>query len=100
MSPAPLPLAEAQRRNRKPGRPPGAARLGEQAATSAVATGPRRLLDVRGVAAYLSVSVRTVHEWKAAGHLRPVTLPLSGGRDLAKLLFDVADVDAFVDANK
>jgi hypothetical protein len=99
VNPGPLALAEAQRRNGRPGRPPGKASLAEQAAT-AVSTGNRRLLDVRGVAAYLSVSVRIVHELRAAGHLRPVTLPLSGGRELVKLLFDVVDVDTFINASK
>jgi hypothetical protein len=96
MPPAPLPLASAAERIRKPpGRPP----LADQAA-AAVPTGTRRLLDIRGVAEYLSVSVRVAHELRAAGHLHPIRLPLGGGRELTKLLFDVTDVDAFVDANK
>lgn len=99
MTPAPLPLAGAAERIRKPHGRPRTSPLAEQAAI-AVSAGGRRLLDVRGVSAYLSVSVRIVHELRAAGHLRPVRLPLSGGRDLGKLLFDVADVDAFVDVNK
>jgi hypothetical protein len=48
----------------------------------------------------MSVSVRIVHELRAAGHLIPVVLPRAGGRELGKLLFDRADVDAFIDANK
>jgi hypothetical protein len=88
-----LTLAAAQERLGKPGRP-------RKQAAAAVSTPNRRLFDVREVSHYLSVSVRIVHELRAAGHLRPVTLPLGGGRELKKLLFDVADVDAFVDANK
>jgi hypothetical protein len=97
--PAPLPLASAAERIRKP---PGRSRslpLADQAA-AAVTTSARRLLDVRGVAAYLSVSVRIVHELRAAGHLKPITLPLADGRALGKLLFEKSDVDKFVDANK
>lgn len=65
-----------------------------------MSVGGRRLLDVRGVSTYMSVSVRIVHELRAAGHLIPVVLPRAGGRELGKLLFDRADVDAFIDANK
>lgn len=99
MSAAPLPLASAAERIRKPHGRPRTAPLADQA-VAAVSTGTRRLLAVGGVAEYLSVSVRIVHELRAAGHLRPVALPLSGGRVLAKLLFDVADVDALINANK
>ena len=64
-----------------------------------MSTEPRRLLDVHASARYLGdVSVRVVHELRAAGHLRPVRLPLAGDRELRKLLFDVRDLDAFIEA--
>jgi hypothetical protein len=97
------PLASAAERLRKPpGRPPRKPALAEQAATAVAAggVGGRRLLDVHGVSEYLSVCPRIVHGLRAAGHLRPVTLPLAGDRVLGKLLFERADVDAFVDRNK
>jgi hypothetical protein len=57
-----------------------------------------RLLDLRGSAAYLSVSTWTVRDLEAAGILRRVRLPLPGGRELRRLLFDVADLNVYVDA--
>ena len=95
-----LALAAAQERLGKRGRP-RKPRLEQQAvAAVVVSTHGRRLLDVDGVAFYLSVSPRIVRELKAAGHLRPVTLPLGAGRDLRKLLFDTADVNAFINAQR
>ncbi|MBZ5590569.1 MAG: helix-turn-helix domain-containing protein [Acidobacteriia bacterium] len=91
-------LTAAQERLGKPGRPRRAP-LAEQAV--AMSTEPRRLLDVHASARYLGdVSVRVVHELRAAGHLRPVRLPLAGDRELRKLLFDVRDLDAFIEASK
>ena len=98
MSANPLPLAAAQRRNCQPGRPRKAPL--EERAAAAVSTEGRRLLDVEGVAFYLSVSPRIVRELKAAGHLRPVVLPLGTGRELRKLLFDIVDVAAFIERSK
>lgn len=60
---------------------------------SAALPGPR-LLDVRETARYLGVSVRTVHTWRASGALQPVKLPTH------KLLFDLCDLDAFIEAHK
>lgn len=95
---APLALAAAQERLRKPGRPRKAS-LDQQAA-SAVSTEAKRLLGVRAVAVYLGIGVRKVHDLRAAGHLRPVKLPLASGDDLRRLLFDKMDVDAFINLNK
>lgn len=98
MTPA-LPVAGAAERLRKPPGRPRKATLEQQAASAVSADAPR-LLGVRAVATYLGIGVRKVHELRAAGHLRPVTLPLAGGADLRRLLFDKMDLDAFIDGNK
>jgi hypothetical protein len=90
----------ATRLRRPPGRPRSKPSLEEQAVAALSPAAPR-LLDVAGAAAYLGgISPRTVHELRAAGHLRPVRLPLAGDRELRKLLFDRLDLDAFIEASK
>lgn len=72
-----------------------------------------RLLDVAGSAFYLSVGVQTVRDWVEDGLLEPVPVPGAalrekggriiarpGKRRMAKLLFDVRDLDRFIDELK
>jgi Helix-turn-helix domain len=59
-----------------------------------------RLLDLEAAARYLGVSPWTVRDLEAAGVLRRVRVPLSGGRELRKLLFDKADLDRLIEAWK
>jgi hypothetical protein len=54
------------------------------------------LLDLGGTAAYLSVSPWTVRDLEAAGILARVRVPLPGGGELRKLLFDRTDLDELV----
>ena len=61
---------------------------------------PGRLFDVGRAAAYLSVSPWTVRDLEAAGTIKPVRVPLPGGRELRKLLFDKADLDALIETWK
>ncbi len=102
MTPAALPLVDAQRRLGRPGRPkktvteaPGRPRktLAEQAA-DAVAIGPR-LLDLRGAAAYLSISVWTVRGLVDSGVLPRVRLAA-----LRRVLVDRQDLDRLVSVSK
>jgi excisionase family DNA binding protein len=59
-----------------------------------------RLLDLEAAAAYLGVSPSTIRDLEAAGVLPRVRVPLPGGRELRKLLFDKADLDQLIDAWK
>lgn len=59
-----------------------------------------RLLDLTATAQYLGVSPWTVRDLEAARALKRVSIPLPGGRDLRKLLFDRVELDALVDAWK
>jgi hypothetical protein len=75
--------------------------------TGATATIFPRLLDVRRASAYLSVSCWTLRDWHAGGLIEAVDLPglraREGGRPkqrLRRLLFDVRDLDTFVDSLK
>jgi hypothetical protein len=58
------------------------------------------LLDLELAAAYLGVSPWTVRDLEAAGVLPRVRVPLPGGRELRKLLFDKADLDRLIEAWK
>jgi Helix-turn-helix domain len=94
---------------RRPGRPRKAS-AGHTAGTTAGGDSERgtvipfplipRLLDLEAAAAYLGVSPWTVRDLEAAGVLPRVRVPLPGGRDLRKLLFDRADLDRLIDAWK
>jgi hypothetical protein len=89
-----LPLAEAQRRLGKPGRPrtaPPPDNVGAQAV---------RLLGLRDAARYLGVSERTARELDAAGVLRRVRIPAPSGAEVRRLLYDRADLDALIEAWK
>ena len=59
-----------------------------------------RLLDLGTTAAYLGVSSWTVRDLEAAGTLQRVRVPVAGGGDLRKLLFDRQDLDRLVEAWK
>ena len=61
---------------------------------------PGRLFDIDRAAAYLSVSPWTVRDLEAAGTIKRVRVPLPGGRELRKLLFDKADLDALIETWK
>ena len=61
---------------------------------------PGRLFDIDRAAAYLGVSPWTVRDLEAAGTIKRVRVPLSGGRELRKLLFDKADLDALIETWK
>jgi hypothetical protein len=99
VSPDPLPLADAQARLGRPGRPrKPKPTLGEQ--IEELVAPAARLLGVRATAAYMGIGVRLVYELRAGGLLQPVSLPRGGGRQITKLLFDRRDLDAFIDANK
>jgi len=58
-----------------------------------------RLLDLAAAACYLSVSPWVVRDLEHAGKLRRVRLDL-GKRDVRRVLYDVADLDALVDNSK
>jgi hypothetical protein len=74
----------------------------EDEARGACASRPleARLLGLAQTAHYLGISVWTVRDLEANGTLRRVAIPLAGGRDLRKLLFDRTDLDRLVDAWK
>ena len=59
-----------------------------------------RLLDLAQTAQYLGISAWTVRDLEANGTLRRVSIPVAGGRELRKLLFDRTDLDRLVDAWK
>ena len=59
-----------------------------------------RLLDLGATAAYLSVSLWSVRDLEAAGTLKRVRVPVAGGGDLRKLLFDREDLDRLIDGWK
>ena len=61
-----------------------------------------RLVDVKGAAFHLSVSTWTIRAYVEQGKLTPVRLPAVRGvkADCRRLLFDVRDLDAFVDRLK
>jgi hypothetical protein len=55
-----------------------------------------RLLDLEAAATYLSVSPWTIRDLEAKGVLPRVRVPLPGGGELRKLLFDKADLDRLI----
>jgi hypothetical protein len=58
-----------------------------------------RLLGLEDAARYLgALSVWTVRDLIAAGKLTPVRLPGPRGEDLRRILLDIHDLDALVDA--
>src|SRR5262245_13514691 len=59
-----------------------------------------RLLDDRAAGRYLGVSRWTVRDLEAGGFLPRVRLPLPGGRDLRRLLYDRNDLDRLIERSK
>lgn len=57
---------------------------------------PLRLLDLADAGRYLGVSPWTIRDLEAAGTLKRVTIPI-GSKELRKILFDRADLDALID---
>jgi excisionase family DNA binding protein len=103
----PLPLADAQRRLGKPGRPPLApeekarrAAIREQARAARLAAVEPALLDVSASARYLGVSPWTVRDLIARGVLPRVRIPLGDGRELRKDLLDRADLSKLIERSK
>lgn len=109
------PLAAAsQRLRRKPGRPrktdsgrvhatpqvDGGSNDARRGGAPAPVTITPRLLDLLATAAYLGVSPWTIRDLEAAGVLARVCVPLPGGRELRKLLFDKSDLDRLIEAWK
>ena len=109
------PLAAASRRlRRKPGRPrktdsgrvhatpqvDGGSNDARRGKAPAPVTITPRLLDLLATAAYLGVSPWTIRDLEAAGVLPRVCVPLPGGRELRKLLFDKSDLDRLIEAWK
>jgi hypothetical protein len=68
--------------------------------TAARATLVPRLLDLDTAAAYLSMSPWTIRDLEAKGILPRVRVPMPGGGELRKLLFDKADLDRLIGAWK
>ncbi len=91
-----LPLAAAQRRLGKPGRP----RKQEPYQPVQVSACVPRLLDLDATAAYLGLSAWTVRDLDAAGVLARVRVPLPNGGELRRLLFDRVDLDRLIDVWK
>jgi hypothetical protein len=67
---------------------------------AAVCPVPARLLDPESAARYLGVSYWTIRDLEAAGVLARVRLPLPGGRELRKLLYDREDLDRLITRSK
>jgi hypothetical protein len=55
---------------------------------------------VKGLAAYLSLSVDSVRDLDQRGLLRRVRLPGANGADLNVVLYDRLDVDALIERMK
>jgi hypothetical protein len=91
-------LREARRRGHKRGAERGlpAGDASGVPAKQATLRLPPRLLDLDAAAGYLGVSPWTVRDLEAAGTLKRVTIPV-GAKDLRKLLFDRADLDALIE---
>jgi excisionase family DNA binding protein len=58
------------------------------------------LVSLQDAARYLGLSYWTVRDLVHAGTLRPVRLPLAGGRDLRRILLDRRDLDRLVEVSK
>ena len=59
-----------------------------------------RLLNLKAAATYLGVSPWTIRDLEARRVLKRVSVPLPGGAELRKLLFDKADLDRLIEAWK
>jgi len=119
----PLPLADAAQRLRsKPGRkagravacqagappapPPLTRENGRAVAVVWLKSGPdwipcsARLLGLKAAAGYVGVSTWVIRGWLAKGILPRVRLPGAEGGEVERLLFDVVDLDALIEAGK
>jgi len=79
---------------------PGADREDEGPTTLLSPPVRSRLLDLDQTAQYLGISAWTVRDLVANGILRRVSIPVGGGRELRKLLFDKAELDRLIEAWK
>jgi excisionase family DNA binding protein len=114
-----LPLAAAQRRLGRPGRPRKRLENVEESAGTtkqdprensshergvlarqAGLSLPPRLLDVHSAARYLGLSPWTVRDLLGNGTLKRVRVPLPGGRELRRILLDRQDLDRLVESWK
>jgi hypothetical protein len=59
-----------------------------------------RLVGLHAAAAYVGVSTWVIRGWETDGVLSRVRLPSPGGGEMDRLLFDVADLDALIEAGK
>ena len=77
-------------------------RVAGTSATSALERDPiePRLLNLKAAATYLGVSPWTVRDLEARRVLKRVSVPLSAGAELRKLLFDKVDLDRLIEAWK
>lgn len=94
-----LPLAAASARLRgKPGRPRTrpAAVPKERITTAAVGTLQPRLLDISGLAAYLSISEWSARDLVSRGVIPRVSIPL-GSKDFRRVVVDRQSVDALLE---
>jgi hypothetical protein len=89
-------------RKADPGHVPGTSqldtRMNSRSERGALAPGTSapRLLDLRQTADYMGMSTWTVRDLEAAGVLARVRVPLPGGGELRKLLFDRTDLDRLI----
>ena len=103
----PLPLAAAQRRRGKPGRPrkpdaemdPLVRQVVEKLGLQTIVTVAPRLLGEEDAGRYLGISRWSIRSLIDAGKLQPVTLPGTVG-DMRRVLLDRDDLDALVVACK
>jgi excisionase family DNA binding protein len=110
-----LPLAAAQRRLGRPGRPrkqppEGGHDAGITSSRSRMNGGPKsrtlashasaplppRLLDLSAAAAYLNLSTWTLRDLVGNRTLRRVRVPLPNGGELRRVLFDREDLDELI----
>jgi hypothetical protein len=92
------PLADAAVRLR---RPPGRPRTATPPPLSTpVVAVTARLVDVRGAALYLSLSLDGIRDLDARGVLTRVRLPGPNGGDLRRVLYDVRDLDRLIERMK
>lgn len=59
-----------------------------------------RLLSLAAAAGYVGMSTWVIRRWLADGVLTRVRLPGAEGREADRLLLDVTDLDALIDAGK
>jgi excisionase family DNA binding protein len=57
-------------------------------------------LSLKAAAGYLGCSTWTIRAWLADGTLTRVRLPRPGGGEMDRLLLDVTDLDALIEAGK